>query len=311
MITFDHYGPAVAPVIASRVPIFAPSLKAVKESEWEGITPWGQVKVVGRIGGIHRRLLDTMFAYAIKTRRNRNGSVDLLIDPYQIRKIAGGSGVAWIKKHLRDLRDAHVSIDGDREGGSIVSDWQDSKKTVAFPVGIVSVKNGEREVEATTRTLLVVTVGAVWMRIYDCTMAVRYRPLLPTLHCMRNGAAYMLALHVITHRVYNTRLDVALRYIRAVHDDMSDRQKRRVRAGVLAEIDALCEMGITITGGGVVVYRQHASVRFTSGQERNDADAILQGADSILQGADTILLDSQESLRDSRDGTRLAADALA
>lgn len=304
MTTSDRFGPAVAPVLASRLPIFASSLKTVQESEWEGITPWGSVRVTGRIGGMHRRLLDTMFAHATKARRNRNGSIDLLIDPYLIRKIAGGSGKGWIEQRLAELSEAKVRINGGKEGGSIIAEWQDAAKTAAFPAGLTTAKHGGQVVAAHARTLLIVTVGAVWMRIYDHTLAVKYSNLLPLLHSIKSGAAYALALHVITHREYNTQLDDALRHVRAIRDGMTERAVRKVRAAVMGEVGKLGTIGIAITAGGVVRYRQHPVVRFVSGEEENDA------AEPILQGAEPILQCSQESLRDSRDSARLGAGAL-
>jgi hypothetical protein len=292
----DTFGPAIASVLVSRMVVFAPSLKRVPESTWEFPTQWGQARVTGRIGGTHRKILDTLFGYALKVRRNRNGTIDLLIDPYTIRRLVGGSGKTWIEDHLADMNSASVRFNGNAEGGSIVADWQDSTRTAAFPSGQLKGRRGE------TRKLLVVTISAAWMRVYDGTLAVRYKRLLPVINGFKSGAAHALALHVITHRDYNRDLLAALRDVGAVREGMSRRTVNKVIARVLGEMDRFEALGIRISDA-TVFYQQHQHVRFTAGTTGSEEAApMLQASVPILQGSAPILQAPAHILPASQEG---------
>ena len=60
-------GPAIAPAVISRGPVFQPKFKNLKPETMEWETPWAVVTVTGRLGGIHRKVLDAIFASALKT----------------------------------------------------------------------------------------------------------------------------------------------------------------------------------------------------------------------------------------------------
>jgi len=56
-------GPPIAPVITSRVPLFQPTFKRLANvGAVTQETPWGSVTVEGRLGEIHRKVLDAIFA---------------------------------------------------------------------------------------------------------------------------------------------------------------------------------------------------------------------------------------------------------
>jgi len=68
-----------APVLASRCPAFAPSIRQGK-TEWSVDTPWGNASVTGELTQIHRNVLDAIFAHAIAIDTSAaNGAIEILL----------------------------------------------------------------------------------------------------------------------------------------------------------------------------------------------------------------------------------------
>ena len=250
----------VSLAIHSRVPVFWPSLRGGAGKEWAWETSWGSVSLSAKLRGLtgqHRRVLDAMFAYAQDSHRLDTGAMVLLVDPYRIDQATSKSGTPWLRGMLDDLKHADVVItetNGLRWHGGIVSEWREAKLTTPLPGGAL----------VGTRPYWVVTISATWMRAYDNRLVVQYRALMPILHALRSGAAYALALMVITHRETTIPLTDALRHVMALRPDMTPRARRKVVAAVVDEADTLAELGIHIQDG-LVRYHQHRDIRFRSG----------------------------------------------
>ena len=281
--TVSHYGPKIAPVITSRVPIFAPSLKRVDASYWEASTQWGKISVSGKLSQIHRGILDAIFAFALDSRRLSTGALELLIDPYKITKVTGSDRHRlWLIGKLRDMQQASVTIEtqGLLHGGAIVAEWREANRKVPLPGGALT----------GTRPLLAVTITAVWMRIYDWSTAVRYRNLIPVIEALHSGAGRALARFCITHNQVSLPLKEALSIIRAIRPGMTDRAIRKVRTEVQADSVGLAILGIQVLHE-LVLYHKHPEIRFSSisGQKAEpistDRESISTGVEPISTGS--------------------------
>ncbi|MGB4064330.1 MAG: hypothetical protein WBK19_10950 [Azonexus sp.] len=290
--------PVIAPAILSRLAIFSSSLHNIQESEVEIENTWGKVKVSGRLGGVHRRILDSSFAVAEDRKEMQTGQVALLIDPYKLSKVSKVKlSSTWLDKIFRDMRVATVTghgRNGERFEGGIISEWKEAKKKAKLPGGMLQ---GER-------SFRVLIVSAAWMRIYDTSLVMRYKSLLPTLHEISNGAAYSLALLVITHREFNQPLEKALRDIRALRDGMSDRACRKVKKTVRDELAKHFDrLRIAINENDTVVYRQIDEVRFSNFAEPLSvvAEPLSVVVEPLLAVTAPLSVDLQESSRGSQE----------
>lgn len=105
-------GPPIAPAVISRGPVFQPRFKNIQPGSFTWETPWAVVTVQGRLGGIHRKVLDAIFAEPIKSKRIESGAQMMVVDPYRIAKLTGTtkSHPQWLKTVLRDMQNANVTI---------------------------------------------------------------------------------------------------------------------------------------------------------------------------------------------------------
>ena len=180
-------GPPIAPALPSRVPVFQPTFKSAKPGPWTHETAWGKVTVEGRLTGIHRKVLDAIFGSCIESKRLATGALAMLVDPYKIEKLAGiAKNPKWLRTLLEDMRVVKVTIET-RDGGK----WYQAGIVSEFGVSAREADDGREQ--------WLVTISAAWMNIFDTSLVVRYRELLPLLAQLRSGPVYAVALHVLTH----------------------------------------------------------------------------------------------------------------
>ena len=238
-------GPPIAPAVVSRCPVFQPRFKNLRTETIKWETPWAEVTVTGRIGGIHRKVLDAIFASNLGERPVAGGARLFAIDPYQIARVAGiAHHPHWLLKILKDMQAADVTIVDKvtkmRHWAHIISEVQESKKRAAQPGGALP---GDRP-------LYIVTISAGWMKIFDTTLVVKYRNVLPVLSQIESGAVHALGLHILTHSGGNFDADSVLTTIGAITPNTSDRQRRRLLQDIVKETDRLAQLGIQLYRNG-------------------------------------------------------------
>lgn len=273
-----------APVLASRFPVFAPSIRQGK-MDWHVKTKWGTAFVTGDITQIHRGILDAIFAHAIDSKVLNTGAIEILFDPFVITKVTHSSrDYQWLAGRdnsiFRDMQVAIVEIvekNGNRHVGGIISEWRESKRHASMPGGVLT---GDR-------ALLAVTISAAWMRLYNSTLTVDYRDLIPAISSLKSGVLQALVRFCLTHRNMNMQLDDILGYIGAVDETTQERTIQRV-------IKAVCEADLSKFGiqvkNRIVFYKQHASVRF----KNRVADTTCAGSDANCAANDTTCAGIQE-----------------
>ncbi len=129
---------------------------------------------------------------------------------------------------------------------------------VDMPTGRLKGPAGELD----TRPLLAVVVSTAWMQIYDTSLVVRYKTMLPVLNSIKSGAAHALALHMLTHKNGTaTSLDGVLTTIGAFQPGMRETSKHRLRREVRKWEAELGALGISFYNGGTMLsYRQPQGV---------------------------------------------------
>ena len=235
-------GPTIAPAVISRCPVFQPRFKNLRVGTvvWE--TPWARVTVTGRLGGIHRKVLDAIFATALKTKRIEGGAQMMVIDPYRVAKLIGvaKSHPGWLLSILRDMQSADVTIvdktTGLRHWAHIISEMWESKRRADMPGGVLT---GDR-------ALYVVTVSAGWMKIFDTSMIVKYRNVLPVLSRIESGAVHALALHILTHSGGSFTVRDVLAVVGVPWDALSRRRQNQITQEVEQSAGLLAEIGMQL-----------------------------------------------------------------
>ena len=258
-------GPPIAPAIISRVPLFQPTFKRLASDLGATTqeTPWGTVTVEGRLGEIHRKVLDAIFADHLQSQRLDTGACAFLTDPYRIEKTANiAANPKWLLGIFEDMRKAKVELwdktTGLRHWAGILCEYHESPRARAdMPGGALT---GDRPLYA-------VVVSAAWMRVFDSSLIMKYQRLLPTINQIKDGATHAMALHILTHQAGSFVVDEVLAHIGAFRATTSDRHRRRLRATVLAETDRLAALGIHLyfhadTGRLMASYHPRPEVHF-------------------------------------------------
>jgi len=242
-----------APVLASRCPVFAPSIRQGK-TKWSVNNKWGSASVSGNITQTHRNIFDAIFAFAIDTKTIHTGAIEILFDPYVIATETGSSrDYKWMEGIFKDMRDAFVQVEDKKSNskwcGGIVSEWRKSKRYVPMPGGAMQ---GERPLWA-------ITISAAWMQLYASTLTVGYRDLIPVITALQSGVLQALVRFCLTHRQLNMKLDEVLHHIGAI-DESTSRTRRFAAIKTVMDAD-LSDFGITVKDG-IVRYEQHDQVMF-------------------------------------------------
>ena len=220
--------------------MFQPRFKNIQPGRFTWETPWAVVTVEGRLGGIHRKVLDALFAEPIKSKRIESGAQMMVVDPYRIAKLTGTtqSHPQWLKTVLRDMQKADVTIVDKASGlhywGHIISDVWESKKSVEMPGGA----------RVGGRPLFVVTISPGWMQIYDTSLVVKYRNELSVLATIQNGAVHALALHILTHSTGSFEVVRTSRMVGVPWDTLSPRRQNQILKEVESETDPLARLGM-------------------------------------------------------------------
>jgi len=224
-------GPPIAPAIISRGELFEPRLKNLVGGTRESENAWVSVRVTGRIGAIHRKVLDSIFAENLGERDVGTGGKEIVIAPYTICVLAKvARNPQWLLGILDDMRQVTIEItdknSGLRHWGSIINEVWEVKTRAKMPNANLGFAD---------RKLYCVQISAAWMRIFDTSLVVRYKSALRDLHTIENGAAYMLALHILTHGKGYFDVEHVLEAIGATQGISARAVEKTIRAVVAEE----------------------------------------------------------------------------
>jgi hypothetical protein len=159
-------------------------------------TPWGHGTVTGKYGQAHVDFVEAIFRNAEKKRRDDDGGIEIIVDPYKVRMTAGGDKqISW--QQMQSLKMDVMRVVIDLRGnsfhrpitGHIIDQITESKlKAVSRPGAI----NGKE------RWLWYIKLGPAFVRFVDEDLRLYYDP--TPIAALNTGIAQAVARHVATHK---------------------------------------------------------------------------------------------------------------
>lgn len=232
--------------LQARVLLFQPSQRPRQQTgEWLE-TQYGRCRVRGRLGQRHADVLEAIL-YVAERIREDGTSVDLLVDPYQLRKTLSDKQYSHqgILDLLADLRSATIEIitpimekTGDRIIGGLIDHVVPSPMTRADPL------TGQ------SRDMWRVRLGIALITLLNNDLSLYYQP--APIARLRHGISQAVARHILTHK--NTpsggwHLDTLIRAVAG--QDAKSQTMRNGRRRVREDAPLLEQMGIEVIGNRV------------------------------------------------------------
>ena len=229
-------------------------------------TSWGRAEVTGRLGVMHAALLESIMFFALDKRVLEDGSVQILVDPYDLRRTlgegarksrqlvpskhhpermrrrisAGGYSSAAIRKLITDLIACAISITIKRRDG------QDDSWVIGGVVALAEASEATRTNPGTgeSRRMWRVTLTPLAARLFGEDVALHYDP--RPLAALRSGVAAAVGRWCLSHKESlgaGWKLDTVLKAVGAETSGPAGRQRR---LDIRREADGLRACGLVV-----------------------------------------------------------------
>jgi hypothetical protein len=226
-------------VTPARVRLFQPSQRPVaRRGEWIE-TPWGRVRVSGRLGQRHADIYEAIRHTALDS-RERDSQTDLLVDPARVRRALGQHySYSTLWRLLDEIMQAVVEIDAPsvRGLGHLIDSVVESKRRVRDPL-----TGGER-------TLWVVRLGLAARALDQHDIPLYHNP--APVARLQHGISQAVARHVLSHKSEPRGGWVLDGIIVAVAGEIKGQAMADARRRVRSDAAGLAELGIEIDGDRV------------------------------------------------------------
>ena len=229
---------------AVRLRFFQPSTKPVYTSTELIETPWGWCQVDGQLGQTHADVIDAMMVTAIRLFKEDDGRLQLLIDPYAVRKVVGGGSQCSYKglcDRLDDIMRCLVRWEskcGRLAGvGHIIDAYTKSKETRHNPFG------GQRE-------LWKVTIGAAWAKLIEDDLGLYYDPVVIAKlnHGISKAVARIMLSHDPKRQPHGINIETMLDWL-CINKDA----RRDARRNLKKYAPELESVGVIVSSGKIKV----------------------------------------------------------
>lgn len=240
----------------ARLCLFEPTRRPTYQVR-EMRTSWGKAKIKGKIGQGHADVLEAMFWSCADWRSDLEGRIELLIDTYQLRKIANGGkqgSFEQLQTVLDDLMGVLVDVEIPARGITACGHVIDQIVRSKIEIDRRGSLNGR--FCDNPRHYMKVTLGPVFLALIGADLHLRYDPL--PLAQLQFGVAQALARHVLSHRSAprgGYHLDRLLEAVGAGDPEKMSNRRREIRK----DAERLKALGIVIQAGRVLVNK--ASMR--------------------------------------------------
>ena len=261
-----------APVIESRVPVFAPILRVSHNSRsrtgrYE--TPWGWVELSGPVlTQEHRAILDMAMAMAVRKQVfPESGGMLVWFDAWEVKKAlglkySGGEGHRRFIGRIREMRRAELRVHSNRSGRIRESGIIDSHTyDESHP------DNPERQGIKTTwrgHCLYEIRLSPNFMQFFKEDLRVHYDPLVPEIVMIPDGTIRAVILFFLTHSQecrYSIRQ--VMEIVGAITEGMGKSTVSEIMAKPGKFKAELGNFGIFIEGE-TLRYERHPKVFFTN-----------------------------------------------
>ena len=260
-----------APVIESRVPVFAPILRVSHNSlsrtgRYE--TPWGWVELQGPIlTQEHRAILDMAMARAVKKQVfQETGGMAVWFDAWEVKKALGGyeggSGHKRFIERIREMRRAELRVHSNqtgrtRESGIIdMHTYDESHPDNPERPGIKTTWRGH--------CLYEIRLSPNFMQFFKEDLRVHYDPLVPEIVQIPDGTIRAIILFFLTHKEecrFPKRQ--VMEIIGAIEEGMTKGTVSKIMAKPEKFKAELGKFGIFVEGE-TLRYERHPKVFFTN-----------------------------------------------
>lgn len=221
-----------APVIFSRIPIFAPILRVAhnapsRKGRWE--TPWGWCEIEGpTLTQNHRAILDMSKASESSSKIWEDGSMSIWFDAYEVKKSLGyrqdGRDHRRFLQRIEEMRIAKLTVFNKHNGrvreSGIISEKEYDKDKAYSPdprrkwmieedaTADVSSHDPERvrrrekikQDMENGNGLYEIKLSSNFMKFFKEDLRVYYNPLVPEIVKIQDGTIRAIILFLITHR---------------------------------------------------------------------------------------------------------------
>ena len=262
-----------APVIESRVPIFAPILRTSHNSlprtgRYE--TPWGWVELEGPVlTQEHRAILDMAMATAVKKQVfQETGGMAIWFDAWEVKKAlgkkytSGGTGHKRFIERIREMRRAEIRVHSNRTGRTRESGvldmhtYDENHKDNPERQGIMTTWRGH--------CLYEIRISSNFMQFFKEELRIHYDPLVSEIVQIPDGTIRAIVLFFITHKEgcrYSIRKVMEIVGAVTGKTDKSDISRAMAKPKKFKE--ELENFGIFVEGE-MLLYERHPKVFFTN-----------------------------------------------
>ena len=261
-----------APVIESRVPIFAPILRVSHNSfnrKGRFETLWGWVEVKGLVlTQEHRAILDMAMVTAVKKQVFREtGGMAVWFDAWEVKKVlgtkySGGEGHKRFIERIREMRRADLRVHNNRTGKTEESGILDS-----HTYDENQPDNPERQGIKTTwrgHCLYEIRLSPNFMKFFKEDLRVHYDPLVPEIVAIPDGTIRAIILFFLTHeKECRYRIRKVMEIVGAVGGGLTKGTVSKIMAKPEKFKVELENFGIFVEGV-MLRYERHPKVFFTN-----------------------------------------------
>lgn len=220
---------------ATRTPEYQ---KGVKQE-----TPWGSVTVTGKLGQGHADVLEALLYTALENGKTEDGRIKILVDPYQVKKVANLKSSTALNTILYELISAVLVIEikqpNIKSSGHLIDYITDAVKSNGQKITKPNPMTGGE------RPMLRVELGKALTDIINQDYSLNRDP--NPIARLKSGICQALARFVISHKEQPNggwRLDTIIKHL--VDENSCNQLIRDSRRRIRKNKDSLFDLGITV-----------------------------------------------------------------
>ncbi len=214
-------------------------------------TPWGKVRVRGKLGQQHADVLEAICYEREKKADLEDGRIKLLVDPARVRRRANQVSGSTFQRVLEELQMAVVEIIEPAKlacQGHLIDHIDMAVKLDGTPITrhdpLTCGERGLWRVEL-GKALCKLVAGDIWIG-YDPALLSR----------IERGICQAVARHILSHKIAPTGGWTLDRLIQTVAGDLSEQDMRNRRRELRAGAAELAKVGITINVNRIIREQQ-------------------------------------------------------
>ncbi len=206
------------------------------------VTPWGEVRIKGRLGQQHADVLESILWAGQKPKDLGEGRFKILVDPAEVRRASRQDG-STLQRITEELMEALVEIvQPERLAG--IGHLIDHISWARRSDGSFLTRDGPGGAFPGERRLWRVELGKGLCQILAKDLWIQRDP--RPIASLRHGISQAVARHVLTHKKGSCVHWSADTLITMVAGEMSSQDLRNRRRDLLADREALAELGVRV-----------------------------------------------------------------